>query len=826
MKKYIVFIVIIILNINLYSYENIKWVKSDLPEMPANDIRNLGFSIGNTVLLDIMFLEDNPNYGWVSGFNSLILKTTNAGKTWDYVLIDRESSYQLEMVYFVNENVGYASGPCNNCTDRQGGIFKSIDGGNTWKDVTPIFNVFQGQFLISRTLPLWGCYFVDENEGYLVGGECTIEYNLGLTPFRQVFYKTLDGGNTWSLTTANIGNSKLADLIIDENDVGWAISSGLLWKSNPQKTEWSVFSETGGRDWHEDISKFNNSIVVPVSNSCSGNNGESGSIRITNNLGESWINFDTKAAMYGSLMVDDLTGWGVGHAASVYQTTSGGLEWKNINTCLEGGDFIDDLALNSNGVYWLAGDHLWYSKPAIFDTLTRQNEIINICSGEKIILDLDTNMKNISWNVNSFSSTFEFEALESRTITAQYYEESCPDTVYNSIFEINVLPLPDYMLSISDEDPCEGDEVILTVNPTYTSYRWFNNTKQVELNTNSYSATITESGTYSVSIIDEFLCEHRIEIPINFNPLPQISLDSIGRINFCLGDTLSLIANHNGTSVEWYKSESDELISIEDTLSVLESGDYYALITSPFGCTVTSEVIFARARIDTNNFQLTAEFDGNWFESDIVEKDKFICEDLTITNYRDIDALIENPIMLGNTEFSIPTSQLPLFIPANSSVTLEVCFLGVGREIRLDTIKIIDRCKDHYLPMKAIIKDKFLSTSSDCELSIELVDVSLTDKYFITLGLPYPNPTEDLAEFQFIEFIPNDYTHSISIQLYDLFGNFIRDLDYIQVQSQLQKNGMIVKSISEIDLSGLVAGVYVIQIESPQSIEVFRVLKN
>ena len=826
MKKILFFIVIIFLNINLYSYENVKWIRTDLPEMPANDIRNLNFSIENTVFLDVMFLEDNPNYGWVSGFNSLILKTTDAGKTWDYVIIDRINKYQLEMVYFVNEKVGYASGPCNNCPLMNGGIFKSEDGGNTWRNITPVFNTFQGIFLTSTTLPLWGCYFIDENEGYLVGGECGTAYNIGVNTFRQAFYKTNNGGNNWTLTTADVVNSKLADVIVDKEGVGWAISSGILWRSNPERTEWSDFSETGGRDWHEDISKYNDSFIVPVSTTCSGNDGENGGIRITTDLGESWINFNTQAAMYGSLMVDDLTGWGVGHKASVYQTTSGGIEWKNINTCLEGGDFIDDLALTSDGVYWLVGDHIWFSKPAIFDTLTRQYEVIDVCYGDRLVLDLDTNVQNISWNVNSFSSTFEFDAVVSRTITAEYFDKSCPDTVYKSIFEINVLPLPDYMLTISDEEPCEGDEVILSINPIYSSYRWFNNTKNEELSFSSYSATITETGTYSVSIVDEYFCEHSLEIPVFFNPLPEINLDSIGRITFCLGDTLLLIANHNGIEVNWYEDGDDEVLSRNDTLIVLESGDYYALITSPFGCTITSQMIFARAIIDTNNFQLTAEFTGNWFESDIVEKDEFICEFLSITNHRTIEAIIRNPIILGNTEFSIPSAQLPLIIPPKQTIELEVCFLGIGKEIRMDTILIVDRCSDHYLPLKAIIKDKVVNSNSKCELDLDFVNVSLVDRYFITMGLPYPNPSIGFSEFQFIEFIPYTLNHSLSIKLYDLFGVFIKDLNFIELQNEPQRNGVLVKSICEIDLSGLVAGVYLIQIESPQSIEILRILKN
>ncbi len=825
MKLLLILIVIVFFHINTYSYENIKWVKSELPELPSNDpLRNI-FTIANSTFLDVMFLESNPNYGWVSGFNSLVLRTVDGGKNWDYTIVDRNNQYQLESVFFLNENVGYASGPCNSCYNLDGGVFKSTDGGITWKEITPIFS-YQSILGIKHSLPLWGCFFENELEGYVVGGDCGTEYPItNFSNFQQVIYKTKDGGENWELIPFSEGFTKMADIITDEDGFSWVISSGRLWKSNIEKTNWTIVSETGEVDWHEDISKYNNSFIVPYSVGCAGNNNVDGGLRITTDGGNTWRDTVTEGAMYGSLMVDDLTGWGVGYNASVYQTTDGGYNWKNINACLDGGDFLDDIALASDGRYWIVGDDIWHSAPAIFDTLTRQQEIINICKGEKIILDLDTNINNIYWNVNSFSSTFEYEANSSKTITAMYYNEECADTVYHSIFEINVLPLPDYQITFSNKQPCVGEEVLVSVNPLYSNYKWENMTDSTILNTTGNSATITKSGTYKVSIVDEFLCEHSYEFPVEFKPLPILNIDSIGRINFCLGDTLLLIAKHNGTSVEWYEENNENSISNQDTLIVLNSGTFHAIVTSEYGCTISSDIINAKARIDTNNFKLNYEFDGNWFEDDIVVKGDYVCNKLIIRNHRDFDAVIDNPIVLGNTEFSIPSYQLPLTIPANSQAELEVCFLGIGEQIRLDTILIADRCSDHYLPLKAIVKDKVELTESKCFLSIKLIDVSLMDEYFITLGVPYPNPTQNISKLEYIEFIPNDFQFTIDVALYDLFGIRIKELNYNIVESDIQKNGKLVKSIIDIDMTDQNSGVYLIQIVNPNSTDYFKIIK-
>lgn len=828
MKLILLFTVIVFFNINTYSYENIKWKKADLPELPpGSPLRNF-FSIDNTVFLDVFFLDSNPDYGWVSGKNSLVLRTTDGGDTWDYSFVNEFARYQVESVFFLNEKVGYASGPCyQNCNNNNAGVFKTLDGGITWYEITPSFR-YSNLFGTFENTHLWGLYFVDESTGYVVGGDCNLQFNTTLGDVQQFFYKTTDGGNSWSLKVANRDNSKLSDIIEDENGDVWAISSGILWKFDNSTDNWKIESITGQSDWHEDLSKFNNSFIVPYSRGCSGDNGASGGIRISTNLNNGWIDFNTGHAMYGSLMTDDSTGWGVGYQASVFQTTDGGLNWKNINTCLEGGDFIDDIALDSRGTYWLVGDEIWKSSPAIFDTLIRQELDINICYGEVVKIDLDTTINNIIWNTNSFSSSFNYEALSSRTFSAIYYSESCPDTVYRSIFNVNVLPLPDYELTFSDSDPCEGDSVLVNINSSYSGYSWYkivDNNQKIELPFTNSSATLTESGTYTVSIIDNFTCQSELSFEINFNLLPDITIDSIGRTNFCLGDSLYFIATHNGVEIEWYEEGDNNPISNQDSLLVLDSGDFYAIVTSASGCTFKSDVFSARSRIDTNSFKLNFEFDGNWFEKDIVEKDEYVCEYIRIRNYRDFDAVINNPIMIGNTEFSIPQYQLPLTIPALSSAELEICFLGIGEGIRLDTILIEDRCSDQYLPLKAIIKDREFEANSKCNLELSLVDVSLKDDYFITFGVAYPNPATNSTKLEYIEFVPFDMNNQIKIELYDMLGNYQADLTPIKIEEEVEKYGSLIKWEINIDTSTLQVGTYIIKILSPEGENAFSFIK-
>lgn len=112
-----------------------------------------------------MFLPANPQYGWACGFGGYVLRTTDGGATWEGTTIPNAD--QLESIIFVNERVGYCSGT-NNGNPNRGGIYKSTDGGRSWREITPVITI-NG---VLQRAPVWGCYFLDENTGMVVGGGC------------------------------------------------------------------------------------------------------------------------------------------------------------------------------------------------------------------------------------------------------------------------------------------------------------------------------------------------------------------------------------------------------------------------------------------------------------------------------------------------------------------------------------------------------------------------------------------------------------------------------------------------------------------------------
>jgi photosystem II stability/assembly factor-like uncharacterized protein len=102
----------------------------------------------DNVYLDVFFLPDNPDLGWVCGFQSAVLRTTDGGETWQGARVP-VNGMQLESIMFLNDTLGYASGPNSSTTENEGNVFKSTDGGETWFDISPDDNNFT----------LWGFVF-------------------------------------------------------------------------------------------------------------------------------------------------------------------------------------------------------------------------------------------------------------------------------------------------------------------------------------------------------------------------------------------------------------------------------------------------------------------------------------------------------------------------------------------------------------------------------------------------------------------------------------------------------------------------------------------
>ena len=257
--------------------------------------------------LDIFFLKSNTNFGWVCGWQGNVIRTTDMGKTWrgTKIVADSNNNLQLECIRFATENIGYTSG--------SGKIFKTTDGGASWFDVTD-----------PRASELWGNYFCSPDTGIVVGGGCD-------SP--QQFFRTTNGGKSWYLFGENVLSSGLTHVLLLSGDgLGYATSSGLLWRTINGGLTWEIYSVSGKNDWQEQIAHFGNSFMVPYSPPCTG--GDAGGVRFSRDNGKTWKQFSTGAAMFGAFLIDSLRGWTAGWNRSLFYTSNGGDLWEMMNCCI------------------------------------------------------------------------------------------------------------------------------------------------------------------------------------------------------------------------------------------------------------------------------------------------------------------------------------------------------------------------------------------------------------------------------------------------------------------------------------------------------------
>jgi len=211
--------------------------------------------------LDVFFLPANPSLGWVCSMQGHVIRTIDGGRSWRGTML---AGANLEYVQFLNPRVGYASGPT--------GVYRSTDGGVSWRDITP-------QLVVAEKA--WGSYWINEQEGVFFVGGCAT----GL----QYFYRTTDAGQSWSFTTTNEPGSGLSDGLIFPDGSGLAVSSGVLWGTNDSGRNWFRINSTGSKRWTEEIAVVGNSILLPTSGTdCDGQTRGVGSLRFSRDRGRTW----------------------------------------------------------------------------------------------------------------------------------------------------------------------------------------------------------------------------------------------------------------------------------------------------------------------------------------------------------------------------------------------------------------------------------------------------------------------------------------------------------------------------------------------------------
>lgn len=188
-------------------------------------------SSGTTKNLNTIHFPSS-SVGYIGGDDSLLLKTTDGGLTWNPVPVSGINFFSWNAdilnLQFLNDSIGYLTlGPYSLS-------YKTIDGGWNWTA-----NAFVGNNCFNQ-----GMYFFDEDNGCIGGSGC----------FQGELIEKLTNG-TWSSSTMNSSTWNAQNMIVDidfyNTQLGLAASSG-----------GNIFRTTnGGQSWD---SIFVNSTMNPL----------------------------------------------------------------------------------------------------------------------------------------------------------------------------------------------------------------------------------------------------------------------------------------------------------------------------------------------------------------------------------------------------------------------------------------------------------------------------------------------------------------------------------------------------------------------------------
>lgn len=315
--------------------------------------RNIGPAFTSGRIADFAVNPDNHSEYYVAVASGNVWKTTNNGTTFSPIF-DKYGSYSTGVINMDpnNHNVLWLGTGENNHQRALGygdGVYKSLDGGQSWKNMG-----------LKESRQIGGIVIDAENSDIVfVAAEGSV---WGPGADRGV-YKTIDGGKTWKKTLDISENTGANNIIVDPLD------HNVLYATTEQRRrhvytkigggpESAVYKSTdNGETWRKitkglpsgdlggmgiDISPVDNNVLYLIVEAGEGNSGFYRSV----NRGESWQKMSSYAASgqyYNEIVCDPVDVNKVYSTETVTKVTlDGGKTWTSLG--LEG-RHVDDHAL-------------------------------------------------------------------------------------------------------------------------------------------------------------------------------------------------------------------------------------------------------------------------------------------------------------------------------------------------------------------------------------------------------------------------------------------------------------------------------------------------
>lgn len=663
-------------------------------------VRNLPPQVQDTYLLDVFFLKSNTQYGWASGYKGHVLRTTDGGSTW--LFSQAPASFQAESIVFLDEKNGYLSG------DDM--VFKSSDGGATWKKLN-----------LGGQPKVWGCAFYDTQNGVAVGGGCSESLH---------FYRTTNGGTNWSLTTQTMPNSGLSDAVVYPDGMGYAVSSGMVWRTEDFGANWDLYSDMNHRNWQEDIAHLNLSFLIPASNGCDGTDIGNGAIYFSTDLGRSWNGYSTPNKLFGAFLTGEQSGWAVGKNRSIYHTTNSGLDWELDNCGIEIGDNLDDCYFFDDSTGFVVGDGIYYR---IKDTKRffpiAPSRDTTLCGGESLVIKIQGKYDYFEWSNG--------ESGDSIVVTenGKYFVRGLSecDSSHSDTIEVIFAPAPELNIVASQKILCSGGEIVAYVTDHFDGITWSTGERTDTIH-------IDKPGIYYAYTTNQYGCSSSDTIEIKQTQFAKPKIEIDGRTKFCVGLSALMSVEKHFLSYAWSESAAPQtILSAADTLRLWQSGSYYVTVVDSNMCVWQSDTVQISVLDATNSFEIVNQSDSEFGEVGIMGER---CKSIIIRNNSDQDQVVEDLFASQNTVFSIPRGRFPMTIPAQQLDSFIVCFAPRAIGEYIDSVQIPDLCSEWLFPLHGLGVANINIGESGCGSDYQFKDEDSKNKKLSIVAI-FPAPARE-----------------------------------------------------------------------------------
>ena len=218
-----------------------------------------------------------------------------------------------------------------------------------------------------------------------------------------------------------------------------------------------------------------------------------------------------------------------------------------------------------------------------------------LCRGVTARYSIIQTFNTYLWSNNGTTQFSDYNDVSEVTITVtNTYGCEGIDTFLVNIFN------PNAPIIVGDTSFCNGDSTTLTVIPSYSSYLWSNTAIDS-------SIVVNTSGTYYVTVEDEFGCTDTAQISVL--EFPIINANIQGQNSFCEGASTSLTINNLNVNLQWSTGETTQ------SILVTEATTYFVTITDTNSCSVIDSI----------------QVEENQPTDVIISQDKTLCTDSVVT---------------------------------------------------------------------------------------------------------------------------------------------------------------------------------------------------